>query len=89
MDEEIDLIDRDNTWEFSDPSNEGQPIGKNLVKNKLTTKIARNLVSKKSSKERNKLAEENIKSSMESVENKHIIVKQESSKKKAKNLVIH
>lgn len=38
MDEVIDAIERDNMWKFSDPSKGGQPIDKNLVKNKLATK---------------------------------------------------
>jgi len=77
MDEEIDAIECNNMWEFSNPSKGGQPIDKNLVKNKLATKIARNLVSNKSAKERNKSAREMI------------TLKEESSKKKAKNLTNH
>ena len=89
MDEEINAIERDNMWEFFDPSKGGKPIDKNLVKNKLATKIARNLVSNKSTKKRNKRAKEKIKSSTERVENKQIIMKEESSKKKAKNLTMN
>ena len=36
---QIDVIERNNTWKFYDPSKGGQPIDKNLVENKLTTKI--------------------------------------------------
>jgi len=35
MDEEIDAIECNNTWELSDPSKGGQPIDMNLVKKKL------------------------------------------------------
>jgi len=96
IDEEINAIECNNTWELSYPFIGGQPINKNMVKNKLSTKIARNPVNNKSAKEKNKLVKERnrmtkekIKLTMERVENKQTIVKEESSMKKMKNLTIH
>jgi len=95
MDEQRDAIEHNKMWEFFDSSEGGQSIEKNLVKNKLANKIARNSMSnkltkekKKSAKERNKLAKEKIKSITER-KNKHTTVKTKFSMEKAKNLVIH
>jgi len=62
MNDEINAIERNNIWELFDPSKGGQPIDTNLVKNKLATKIARNMMNNKSVKGKNKLAKARNKS---------------------------
>lgn len=52
MDEEINAIERNNTWEWFDILKEAQPIDKNSSKKRLVTKIAKNPMSNKSIKVR-------------------------------------
>ena len=94
MDEEIEC---NNTWVWFDLSKGSQPIDKNSVNDKSTTKT-KNPMSNKLAKEKNKFSNKNAK--IERVENKLAIgkakyrstidkVKGKSVMKKAKNLTIH
>jgi len=97
MDEEIEEIEHNNTWVWFDLSKGSQPIDKNSVNDKSTTKT-KNPMSNKLAKEKNKFSNKNAK--IERVENKLAIgkakyrstidkVKGKSVMKKAKNLTIH
>jgi len=97
MDEEIEEIEHNNTWVWSNLSKGSQPIDKNSVNYKSVTKTT-NPMSTKSAKEKNKFASKDTKT--ERVENKLVTgkakykstidkVKGKSVVKKAKNLTTH
>ena len=67
MDEKIEEIEHNNTWVWSDFSKGSQPIEKNSINDKSTTKI-KNPMSNKLAKEKNKFASKNAKT--ERTENK-------------------
>jgi len=97
MDEEIEDIEHNNTWVWSNLSKGSRPIDKNSFNDKSATKT-NNPMSNKSVKEKNKFASKDAKT--ERAENKLVTgkakykstidkVKGKSVMKKAKNLTIH
>jgi len=97
MDEEIEYIEHNNTWMWSNLSKGSWPIDKNSVNDKSATKT-KNPMSNKSVKEKSKFASKNAKT--ERAENKLATreakyrstidkVKGKSVMKKVKNLTIH
>ena len=97
MDEEIEEIEHNNTWVWSDLSKGSRPIDNNSINDKSVTKT-KNPMSNKSAKEKNKFASKDAKT--ERAENKLVTgkakyksiidkVKGKLVMKKAKNLTIH